>query len=186
MEQVKIPYNVSYRNVKYPRLEFRMGNLLVVVPNGYDYKDLLKRKHKWIKKKEKFIDEILKLYKDKTLEERSESELKKIVYIAVDEYSEALKMKINNVSFKNMKTKWASISSKNNISINILMKLLPEYLIRYIVFHEVAHMIERNHGQNFWMLVQDEFKNFQSYERELYYFWFLINKKYLHFYYDGI
>lgn len=39
-----------------------------------------------------------------------------------------------------MKTKWASFSPKNNLTINKLMKYLPDDLIEYVIFHEISHL----------------------------------------------
>ena len=36
MEAEDIDYKVSYRDVKYPRLELKTGNLLLVLPHGQD------------------------------------------------------------------------------------------------------------------------------------------------------
>jgi len=43
-----------------------------------------------------------------------------------------------------MKTKWASYSQKGNLTINALLKYLPERLVRYVVFHEMIHSIEKD------------------------------------------
>ena len=40
----KIDYPIEYRNVKYPRLEFRAGSLIFILPKNYkDEKILLKK-----------------------------------------------------------------------------------------------------------------------------------------------
>jgi len=52
-----------------------------------------------------------------------------------------------------MKTKWASHSRNSNLTINTLMKYLPEDLIHYITYHEIAHAIERKHNENFWDII---------------------------------
>ena len=30
---------------------------------------------------------------------------------------------------------------------------LPDHLIDYIILHELAHTVEKNHGPNFWALM---------------------------------
>ena len=79
-----------------------------------------------------------------------------------------------------MKTKWASCSKKRNLTINTLMKFLPDYLIEYIIFHEIAHLKERKHNENFWKIVSRKFKNYEEMEKELFIYWFLIWKKNLY------
>ena len=54
----------------------------------------------------------------------------------------------NRIYFREMKTKWASHSQNNNLTINTRLKYLPEDLISYIVYHETAHNLERKHNEN--------------------------------------
>ena len=51
---------------------------------------------------------------------------------------------------KNLKTRWGSCSSVNNINLNIHLMRLPEHLIDYVILHELAHTIHKNHGKGFW------------------------------------
>jgi hypothetical protein len=75
-----------------------------------------------------------------------------------------------------MRTKWASLSSAKNLTVNRLMKHLPEYLIRYVIFHELAHIIEKRHNEKFWEIISRKFKNYQKMEREMFIYWFLVSK----------
>lgn len=59
----------------------------------------------------------------------------------------------NKVFLKNQKTLWGSCSSKNNININIHVMRLPQHLLDYILIHELAHTVQKNHGKDFWKLV---------------------------------
>jgi len=59
-----------------------------------------------------------------------------------------------------MKTKWASHSSNNNLTINTLLKYLPNDIIEYIVYHEIAHAIERKHNEKFWNLIAKKFQDY--------------------------
>ena len=58
--------------------------------------------------------------------------------------------KYNQVSFKSMMTRWGSCSSKNNISLNILIPQLPKQLQDYIILHELLHTRIKNHSKIFW------------------------------------
>ncbi|RKY83793.1 hypothetical protein DRQ09_09515, partial [candidate division KSB1 bacterium] len=94
----------------------------------------------------------------------------------VKEISKELGVKHNRIYFRKMKTKWASLSYTKNITINRLIKYLPENLIKYIVFHELTHIIEKKHNKKFWQIISLKFKNYQELEKEMFTYWFLINK----------
>ena len=59
----------------------------------------------------------------------------------------------NDVSVKSTKTRWGSCSLYNNLNFNIHLMRLPDFLIDYVILHELVHTAERNHGKNFWTLL---------------------------------
>jgi len=62
--------------------------------------------------------------------------------------------KYENVVVKHVKSRWGSCSSTNNINLNIHLMRLPDRLIDYVILHELAHTIEKNHGPGFWKLLE--------------------------------
>jgi predicted metal-dependent hydrolase len=46
----------------------------------------------------------------------------------------------HNVCFKDTKSRWASCSTLNNINYSWRLALAPDFVIRYIVAHEVSHL----------------------------------------------
>jgi predicted metal-dependent hydrolase len=87
-----------------------------------------------------------------------------------------LKTRISRIYFKRMKTKWASHSRNNNLTVNTIVKYLPEDLISYIIHHETAHNIERKHNENFWNLINKKFPDHNAKENDLLTYWFLIQE----------
>lgn len=172
----RVKYSVDYRNVKYPRLEFRTGMLNLILPQNYKGEDRLLQSHEgWILGKDKVIKQAINLSKNKELKERSEEEFKKIVLNCHEEYSNLAKAK--KISFKNMKSKWGSCSSGGILTFNNLMRFLPKHLIKYVIFHEMMHLKERKHNQKFWGLISKKYKNYKAKEKDLFIYWFLIQNR---------
>lgn len=118
------------------------------------------------------------LHMEQRLElKRTDEELKGIVNSPVIKFSRELKVKINKVFFRRMKSKWASCSSRKNLTINTLLRYLPKSLIKYVVFHEMTHMIERRHNENFWKVIGKKYKNYRENESDLLAHWFLIQRR---------
>lgn len=162
------------RNIKYPRLEFRTGELLLILPYGKDPEDLTKKYSGWIKDKEIFIKNALTESKKKKLYNRDLDELKKMVTGLIKIYSAELGVFPERVAFRNMTSKWASCSKYGNLVFNTDMKYLQKRLISYIVFHEMVHMISRKHDAKFWEVIKSKFENHKKLERELFVYWFSI------------
>jgi predicted metal-dependent hydrolase len=178
MELHNVPYKISHRAVKYARLEFKTGQLLIVLPFGHK-PDILLDKHKdWILKKLDFIKGCLESTKGKELINRPEEEFKELVHSLVKKTSKDLGVKLNYVYFRKMRTKWASLSSAKNLTVNRLMKCLPEHLIRYVIFHEMAHIMEKRHNDKFWQIISRKYETYREMEREMFTYWFLVSKEY--------
>ena len=71
----------------------------------------------------------------------------------IKKFSIQHKFKYKDIRFKNMRTRWGSCSHDNNLNFNIQLMMLPEYLIDYVILHELSHTIEKNHSERYWALV---------------------------------
>ncbi len=181
IHDLEVKYRVSHRDVRYPRLEFKTGSLLLILPKNYQNEQEIIRRHRdWIYKKTALIKNSLEdmKIKEKNLEpKKTDQEFKHLVHSLVKGFSRELKININRIFFRRMKSKWASLSSRKNLTINTLSKYLPENLIEYIVLHEMTHVIERKHSEKFWKTVIKKCRDYQKYESDLLAYWFLIQQK---------
>lgn len=66
-----------------------------------------------------------------------------------------------------MKNRWGSCTSSGNILFNSNIMQLPSNIIDYIVVHELAHLIEHNHSEQFWRVVKVQIPDYKSAERWL-------------------
>ena len=154
-------------------------NLLMILPKtGWTPEQVLEKYGGWIKRKQGTINTAVQQTTETTLiKTRTEKMLKTLAHRYVEAAQTDLHTKINKIYFKKMKTKWASHSRNNNLTINTLLRFLPEDLISYIIYHETAHNIERKHNENFWNLVNKKFPDHNVKENDLLTYWFLIQEK---------
>ncbi len=68
-------------------------------------------------------------------------------------YAPRLDVRPTKIRIGNQKTLWGSCSARGTISLNWRLVTLPEALFEYVVVHELCHLVERNHGLQFWSLV---------------------------------
>jgi predicted metal-dependent hydrolase len=60
---------------------------------------------------------------------------------------------IGRVSVRDTTTRWGSCSANGNLAFSWRLIMAPEAVLHYVVAHEVAHLVEMNHGPRFWKLV---------------------------------
>lgn len=60
----------------------------------------------------------------------------------------------HSVKIGSSRGRWGSCSTRKNINYSLFLMLLPEHLINYVVLHELAHTIEMNHSERFWLLLE--------------------------------
>ncbi|MEO8135980.1 MAG: SprT family zinc-dependent metalloprotease [Betaproteobacteria bacterium] len=59
-----------------------------------------------------------------------------------------------DIAIKNQRTRWGSCARTGRISLNCKLLFLPRALVRYVMVHELCHLLEPNHSSRFWALVR--------------------------------
>ena len=84
--------------------------------------------------------------------------LKREARRVLDERSRAhaarIDAKLRRVSVRDTASRWGSCSANKSISYCWRLILAPDFVLDYVVAHEVAHLREMNHGPRFWKLVR--------------------------------
>jgi predicted metal-dependent hydrolase len=66
-----------------------------------------------------------------------------------------LNKKAGRISIRDTRSRWGSCASNGNLSFSWRLILAPEFVFDYVIAHEVCHLEEHNHGDNFWRLVDE-------------------------------
>lgn len=110
-----------------------------------------------------------------TIEQRSmilnewyRTELKKIVPELITKWEKKMSVSVNYWGVKQMKTKWGTcrIETKR-IWLNLELAKKPVYCLEYIVVHELVHLLERKHNDQFLALMNQFMPQWKSYRDEL-------------------
>ncbi len=75
--------------------------------------------------------------------------------------------KLNDVVFRRTKSKWGHCTSQGRIQYNWLIMGAPLSVIDYLVCHEVCHLLQGNHSENFWNLVQSICPHYKKHKKWL-------------------
>jgi len=67
----------------------------------------------------------------------------------LDFYAQIMNVKYQSLTVKGYKSRWGSCYSDGRIQFNWRLLQAPEWVIDYVVVHELAHLVHANHSRDF-------------------------------------
>lgn len=64
-------------------------------------------------------------------------------------WADCIGVKVREVHLREMRRKWASISTNGRLTLNTELLHLPETLTEFVIVHELVHILVPNHGKLF-------------------------------------
>lgn len=78
------------------------------------------------------------------------------------ELSTKMKLPFNKLFIRESKTKWGNCSKDKNISLNWKLIKAPDYVIDYIIIHELLHTVVMSHTHKFWTLLKSYYPDYKE------------------------
>lgn len=72
----------------------------------------------------------------------------------VTDKSSMIGLKPGRIFIRDQKSRWGSCAYNGNLSFNWRLIMAPNFVLEYVVSHEVAHLLEHNHSCAFWDIVE--------------------------------
>lgn len=175
---MNIEYTIIKRNIKNPRLEFKHGDLFVIVPTRglFDVESFITRHARWIKKHVVYFESLKSQASELVLEPRLAAEFQKLVSIYLAEAAKFYNVRPRELRYKTLRSRWGSCTNTGIITINLKLRYFTDEIIRYVVCHEVVHMRVRRHDRNFYRLLAENFPNFKDMDKNLTAYEYLLHK----------
>jgi len=132
------------------------------VPNEY-IQALISQKQTWIRKKQQQAAERQKFREQLGPIDVVESKRRaqEIIPQRVELYSQQTGIKYSKIRISNARKRWGSCSAKGNLNFSWRLSLAPLEVIDYVVVHELAHIVHKNHSRKFWKLVSEIYPQFK-------------------------
>ncbi len=146
----------------------------------------LKDQEAWLKKtflamqeKHSLLHSRLNTYKDKILvfdetknaNDYTLTELKKILKTYLEQklplIAQKMQTSYTHFSIRNNAKVLGSCSYHNRLSFALLLVCAQKEAIDYVIIHEIAHTIHKNHSQNFWRCVKTFCPNYRALREHL-------------------
>lgn len=72
----------------------------------------------------------------------------------VEYYARIMGLEPAGISITAAKTRFGSCSSKDRVCFSCLVMRYPKEAIDYVIVHELAHIVHKNHGKAFYALIE--------------------------------
>ena len=96
------------------------------------------------------------------------SELKKHIPALIEKWQQVTAVKATEWRVKRMKTRWGTCNKKiNRIWLNLELAKKPEHCLEYIIVHELVHLLEKNHTDQFKVRMDKFIPQWRAYREEL-------------------
>jgi predicted metal-dependent hydrolase len=69
-------------------------------------------------------------------------------------HAKRLKVNVTAIAMRSQSTRWGSCSSSGKLNFNWRLVIAPPFVLDYVAAHEVAHLVEMNHSDRFWRVVE--------------------------------
>ena len=81
----------------------------------------------------------------------------------VEKYAALMRVKIPQITFRATTSKWGSYNkNRNYICFSTYLLLLSDFCIEHVVVHELTHIIEQNHGPQFYAIMDRFFPRWKE------------------------
>ena len=80
---------------------------------------------------------------------------------ASDRHAAALGRKVTQISLRDTRSRWGSCTAKGRLMYSWRLILAPPTVLDYVAAHEVAHLVQMNHSDAFWAVVEQLYPGWQ-------------------------
>lgn len=92
---------------------------------------------------------------------------RRLVHERLEFFNQHYLLTYYRVAIRDNRRSWGSCSSKQNLNFNYRLIHLEPELVDYVIVHELCHLLEMNHGANFWALVSQTIPDWRQRRRLL-------------------
>ncbi len=77
-------------------------------------------------------------------------------------FADVMGVKYTGIKITKAATRWGSCSSKNSLCFSCRLMLTPKEAQDYVVVHELAHIIKKDHSREFWAIVESVMPDYKQ------------------------
>lgn len=102
-----------------------------------------------------FFPRAMLFRKEKEIESWYIRQANAIITPLVERFALEMKTGFKSVTFSDTSSQWGRCTRDNRLQFSWRLVMAPLLVVNYVVIHELAHTMEKNHTQLFWMKVRN-------------------------------
>lgn len=79
-----------------------------------------------------------------------------------DFYAAEMGVEYAQIEIRNQRTKWGSCSTTGTLGLNWRLIMAPSVVVDYVIVHELAHLMEQAHNDQFWEFVAGQIPDYRE------------------------
>lgn len=83
------------------------------------------------------------------------AEAKRRIALLAEKHAATLGVKVKAIRLKDTNSRWGSCAPDGTLAFSWRLVMAPDWVLDYVVAHEVAHLRELNHSPRFWAHVEN-------------------------------
>ncbi len=103
-------------------------------------------------------ERIIRFYKDESL---------KMLTKKTQRIAESMGFKLNKIKITSARTRWGSCNFNNDICFSFRLIMCSDYLIDYVIVHELCHFKHKNHGSAFYKQLKSFLPDYEQRQKLL-------------------
>lgn len=133
-----------------------------------DINSFVEKHEKWIKKHiEDKKNRLEKYYVSKDEESMLKEKAKFHLGERTEYFAKVMGLEYSGIKITSAKKRFGSCSAKNSICYSWRLMLYPAEAIDYVVVHELSHIKHKNHGKEFYKLIERYLPDYKNREKLL-------------------
>jgi predicted metal-dependent hydrolase len=102
-------------------------------------------------------DKAKQLFKEWYFKQAEEKIIPKVKF-----HAKNLGVKFRTIKIMDLKYRWGSCTPNDNVNFNWRIVKAPMHVIDYIIVHELTHLLEPNHTQEFWNIISIQLPHYNE------------------------
>ncbi len=81
---------------------------------------------------------------------------------SVDRHAGSLGRRVSSITLRDTRSRWGSCTAEGRLMFSWRLVMAPPSVLDYVAAHEVAHLVEMNHSDRFWAVVEGLYPGWQT------------------------